>query len=187
MTKEWLNGDWSVTWSGVRFRPLDPRPEDIRLVDIAMALSNIARFGGHKTEAYTVAQHSVLVASRVPEGLRLPALLHDASEAYLGDIIRPVKHLPEFYEVWKPIESRVERCIELHFGLEPGILNHPIIKGEDKRAVVTEARDLRSGCFSDIADCGVEPWPERIERVWTHVQALDAFCSKAFSYMRGPK
>lgn len=82
-------------WCGVASGQLIDlnRPENcvININDIAHALANINRFNGHLCHQITVARHSVYVSDLVPEPLRLAALLHDAHEAYLGDIVRPVK------------------------------------------------------------------------------------------------
>ena len=85
------------TFTGRLFDPFNPDPALIDLRDIAHALGNICRFGGHSRRYYSVAEHSILVASLVPEPLRLPALLHDAAEAYLGDIITPIKRWTTIY------------------------------------------------------------------------------------------
>lgn len=69
----------------------NPRPEDIDIEDIAHSLAHMLRFNGHLKHQISVARHSCLVSDLVPEHLALPALLHDAHEAYLGDIVRPVK------------------------------------------------------------------------------------------------
>lgn len=107
-------GDWMETYSGGKFYPLDPRPDEIDIKDIAHALSNICRFAGHVSKFYSVAQHSVLVSRIVPEELKLTALLHDASEAYLSDIPRPLKlSLPEYQK----IEHSVMTAIAIKYGL----------------------------------------------------------------------
>ena len=80
---------WILTWSGKRFDLFEPTPEMIDPRDIAQALGTIARFNGHTKEHYTVAQHSVIVANLVPPEHQLAALLHDATEAYIGDMVRP--------------------------------------------------------------------------------------------------
>lgn len=101
-------GDWMQTATGRAFYPLDPRPDEIHIEDIAAALSKLCRYGGHTKKFYSVAEHCVLMAHAAPDGLHLAALLHDASEAYLSDVIRPIKaHLDNY----KAIESELERAI----------------------------------------------------------------------------
>jgi hypothetical protein len=79
------------TYSGLIFHPLDPKPGTIQIVDIAASLSKMCRFAGHCERFYSVAEHSVLLSRVAPKGYELTALLHDASEAYLVDIPRPLK------------------------------------------------------------------------------------------------
>lgn len=94
---EGRKGHWMTTFSGRRFWPLDPRPEEAHIEDIAHHLSLICRYGGATAGHYSVAEHSVLISEYAEHGLgRTPheamqALLHDAHEAYTGDIIRPIK------------------------------------------------------------------------------------------------
>ena len=71
--------------------PFRPRLSDINIEDIAHATANTCRWGGATTEFYSVAEHSIRVAERVSDNLKLAALLHDAAEAYLGDIPTPIK------------------------------------------------------------------------------------------------
>src|ERR1017187_10636100 len=75
-----------TTFSGIHFWPLLPNPADIRIEDIAHALSNQCRFAGHAREFYSVAEHSVRVSQLCPPEDALWGLLHDASEAYLTDV-----------------------------------------------------------------------------------------------------
>ena len=87
---------WVQTYSGVAFELLAPRAEDVRAADLAHALAHSCRFGGHTRSHYSVAQHSALVAALVWQrtrdlGATLLGLLHDAHEAYTGDIKKPVK------------------------------------------------------------------------------------------------
>lgn len=84
------------TYTGLMVDPLHLSIQDIRLEDIAHALSNLCRFTGHVREFYSVAEHSVWVSHLVPEWAAKYALIHDASEAYLQDIPRPLKQTPEF-------------------------------------------------------------------------------------------
>jgi uncharacterized protein len=126
-----------LTASGRYFDFINPDPESIRLSDIARALSRICRFTGHTKQFYSVAQHSVLVSQTVPHNLAMEGLLHDASEAYLGDVSSPLKQLLPDYKV---IEHRVEDAIATKFGLIDPLNSH--IKNADLRLLVTEKRDL---------------------------------------------
>lgn len=121
-------GDWMQTVSGRQFWPLDPRPDEIHIEDIAHALSQLCRYGGHVLRFYSVAEHCVHVARAAPQPLKLPALLHDASEAYLQDVIRPIKRHLTNYE---RIEAELERAVAVRFGLSwPW---HPEVKRLDAR------------------------------------------------------
>ena len=108
---------WIQTRTGRRFSVSNPRAEDVSLDDIAPALSRICRFAGQCDPFYSVAEHSVRVARRVPPSLRLAALLHDAAEAYPGDVPGPVKALPEIARGWFIVESEVARVIGEAFGV----------------------------------------------------------------------
>ena len=117
------------TFSGLRFWPLDPNPEKILIADIAHALAHQCRFGGHARLFYSVAEHSVHVSQLCLPEHALWGLLHDASEAYLVDLPRPLKLLPEFAP-YREAERRLQRAVALRFGLPP-----------DQPASVTEADD----------------------------------------------
>ncbi|WP_448043765.1 phosphohydrolase [Bradyrhizobium liaoningense] len=107
-------GDWMQTSRGKQFWPLDPRPEEVDILDIAGALSKLCRYGGQCLQFYSVAEHCVHVADYAPAKQALMTLLHDASEAYLSDVIRPIKsHLTNYLD----IEANLERCIAERFGL----------------------------------------------------------------------
>ena len=126
-----------MTWSGRQFWPLDPRPEEVALDDIAVALAHQGRYNGHTRHFYSVAQHSCELAAyfkkRGEIGLARFALMHDATEAYVGDIIRPLKpYLANF----GAIEMRLERVIFDRFGLL-GELPVPV-KDADTRILTDE-------------------------------------------------
>lgn len=125
------------TWTGGVFDFNYPEEHLFSIYDIAHALSNICRFTGHTNSFYSVAQHCVLVSMIVPSSVALKGLLHDASEAYLGDVAAPLKALLPDYRM---IEARVERALLMHFGLNPA--PDALIKHADQRALVSEARDL---------------------------------------------
>jgi hypothetical protein len=117
------------TFSGLRFWPLAPDPAKILIADIAHALAHQCRFGGHASRFYSVAEHSVHVSRLCPAQDALWGLLHDASEAYLVDLPRPLKLLPEF-AAYLEAEHRLQRAVAERFGLPP-----------DQPASVTEADD----------------------------------------------
>lgn len=103
------------TFTGRYVDPFDPKPDDIVIEDIAHALSNLCRFGGHTKRFYSVAEHSVLCAMLVPGEHKLAALLHDASEAYLVDIPTPIKNrLPGYVKA----EDRLMKVIADKFGFQ---------------------------------------------------------------------
>lgn len=103
------------THSGRYLNVFDPNPDDILIEDIAHALSFQPRFGGHLPKFYSVAQHSVLCAEIAAPPDQFASLMHDASEAYLCDIPRPIKqHMPEY----KKIEDKLQSIIAAKFGFE---------------------------------------------------------------------
>ncbi len=157
-------GDWAQTYTGKQFWPLDPRSEEVNLKDIAHSLANQCRFNGHCNSFYSVAQHSVLVSKIVNDSQAFPALFHDASEAYTGDLILPLKrNLPPGY---KEIELEVEKIIFEHFRINPKDIDHVEIKKADKIALVTEMRDVMGKPPVKWNEDGLfEPHPEKIVTV----------------------
>ena len=126
-----------LTNEGHYFEFDHPEKHFYSIFEIAHALSNLCRFTGHVREFYSVAQHSVYVSLLCPPELAMCGLLHDASEAYLGDVASPLKRLLGDY---KAIEKRVEQAIcaayKLPFPLPPEV------KHADMRLLITEKRDL---------------------------------------------
>ena len=162
-------GPFIQTVSGRRINPFAPEPAAIDIGDIAHALANQCRFGGHCRSFYSVAQHSCLVhdvaASRgaAPEAA-LWALLHDAAEAYLGDVPHPVKHASELGRAYREAEARLQEAICRRFGLS---LSAPAIVAEVDRALLAAERqalmvdawewpELEGVAAADVA---IEPWP----------------------------
>lgn len=142
-----------TTWSGQRFNFLTPEPTTIRIEDIAHALSLQCRFNGHCDEFYSVAEHSVEVCKLVEEIsmeriIVLTALLHDAAEAYTGDVVSPIKKLlPEFNR----IETNLERHIAERFGLLYPLPE--VIHAADKKMLQEEFSSLKPFCENSPKRC----------------------------------
>lgn len=148
-----------ITRSGRYFDFIDPQPDQITIDDIAWGLSNICRFNGQCLEFYSVAQHSVLVMDIVPKEHQKAALLHDAAEAYVGDMVGPLKQLvPEY----KAIEKRIEAAIFAKFGITTPL--DACIKHADLRMLRTEQRDLTSGRKDSWN--GLDQYEPMSDRMW---------------------
>lgn len=148
------------TFSGRMVDPLDLQPEDVCIEDIAHALSCQCRFSGHLRDFYSVGQHCVLASRIVPPEFALDALLHDAAEAYLQDMAKPLKNHPRLGQAYRGAEQRIEAVIGEVFGVTfpfPGP-----VKEADIRLLVTEARDLLHGTDDWAYYRDVEPLPARI-------------------------
>lgn len=168
---------WRKVW------PLALQPQDISLADIAHSLSHQARFLGYTSEAYSVAQHSCLISDELmgafgDRELARWGLLHDASEAYLGDIISPIKYSGAF-EVYREAEQAAMAVICTVFGLP---LEEPQqVKLFDKRALATERRDLVPAWASysgpTEAREAVEPFPQTLV-VWPAKRARIEFLER---------
>lgn len=148
---------WTLTRSARRINLARIRPSDVCIEDVAYALARINRFNGHAARPYSVAEHSLLVAEILERdggvrdaSLLRAALLHDAHEAYLGDISTPLKGL--MGDRFRAVESGAQRAVADHFGLLRAQREHWIaIKHADRVALATERRDL----MPEHAD----PWP----------------------------
>jgi hypothetical protein len=126
-----------LTVTGRYFDFTAPEAHPYNIAEIAHALSNLCRYTGHTRYFYSVAQHSVLVSMLTPPEFALAGLLHDAAEAFLGDVSAPLKQLlPEY----RALESKVEAAVLGHFGLSfpmPACIKHA-----DLVALMTEERVL---------------------------------------------
>ena len=178
-------GPYIQTSSGRWVNPFEPDPEQIDAGDIARALANVCRFGGHTRAFYSVAQHSVIVSELVEarggdvEDV-FAALMHDATEAYLGDMPHPIKHRSPLGAAFKEAEDRLEAVLQARFAIKPDV---PEIKRVDRALLATER-----GAFSSISwdwpelegvealDLELEAWPpdEAARRFAERYAELDA-------------
>ncbi|MGV1766073.1 hypothetical protein [Rhizobium rhizogenes] len=144
--------------SGNWFDLLDPWNSSFTIDDIAQGLSNICRFSGQCRRFYSVAEHSVYVSETV-KCFKLEALLHDAAEAFIGDITRPLKQLLPQY---KEIEANVEDAIYRRFNLKPEAKE--FIKAADLRVLAAEQAQLMpEGTDFWAFPSNVQPAPIEIE------------------------
>jgi hypothetical protein len=159
---------WILSATGVEVDVRIPRVGHIRLADIAHALSQINRFNGHASRPYSVAEHSLLVADIVRDVLKgkaeaqLCALMHDAHEAYCGDMATPLKD--EIGADWRYAEARWANVTRTAFDLQDCWYRHAgIVKQADLIALATERRDLMPASGA--------PW-ECLADVWVMPQRL---------------
>lgn len=129
-----------TTYLGHRIDPFNPQPENFSIVDIAHALSNICRWNGQIREFFSVAQHCIYVSYLCnPEDAAL-GLLHDSPEAYLGDLINPVKHNGSMKEYIK-LETKFGNTIAKAFGL-PNLDKTESVEIADLLMLGKEAKEL---------------------------------------------
>ena len=156
---------WIQTFTGRRFDLLHPRQDDVDIIDIAHALSHVCRFAGHTDRFYSVAQHCVIVSQLCQPWEALYGLLHDAAEAYIGDITRPLKIV--LGDEIKAREYVIEKVIFERFGIDWDGSHHQAIKVWDEMALVTEARDLFTHApIGDWSKRYGAPMVEKIKPVW---------------------
>jgi len=134
---------WFESRTGKKIFPMHPDPQMVDIEDIGHSLANICRFGGHCREFYSVAQHSVMVSALVPDHLAMHGLMHDAAEAYVGDMVRPLKAQLDQYNELEHEWMRaiyMKLCPELYDQLTED--DHNEIKEADNRALMYEASHL---------------------------------------------
>jgi len=165
-----VNEPWIQTYTGRRFSPTNPVVDAIVIEDIAHPLSMQCRFSGHVKEFYSVAQHSVLVSYICDTKDALWGLLHDASEAYLVDIPRPIKQSGKF-DNYMEFEKVMQAAVCEKFGLPKDMPKS--VKMADDMLLMTEARDFMSPLHTGwTKPC--EPIPFKIVPI-THEKAKVAF------------
>lgn len=174
-----MSRGWMQTFTGRQFSPLAPRAEDVCIEDVAHGLAMTCRYGGATLRFYSVAEHAVLVSRHVAPEFAREALLHDSSEAYTGDLIRPLKYQPAMAE-FRKAEHAIEQCVIEHFGLRTDPRVWAAIKEIDDRILVDEIKELmrrpslylepggdgQDGSLRDVKPLGAEILgynPERAE------------------------
>jgi len=177
-------GDWILTFTGRAFWPLDARPDEIDSRDIAHALSMLCRFGGHTRRFYSVAEHCVLMSYAVAPEYALAALLHDAAEAYMVDLPRPIKRNLPTYGIY---EDSLLDCIARKYGLHHGpaggsgrdpeyVIPKPV-KEADNRILLDERAALLTSNIPWASLIGLQPLGINI-RAWTPQRAESEYANR---------
>jgi hypothetical protein len=163
--------------SGAWFDLLNPAGSDFTIGDIAQGLGSICRYAGQCTRFYSVAEHCLHVSSATRH-YKLEALLHDAAEAFLGDVTRPLKQLlPEY----KLIEASVDAAIVQRFGLD--LSCRPKLKAVDLRVLAAEqAQIMPAGTDAWAKRSGISPAPI-VVRFLSPEEARDAFLERFYALM----
>ncbi len=174
---------WIQTWSGRQFWPLDPRPEEVHVIDVAWMLAGQNRWrGATHRQLINIAQHSVIVSELCDPEYALQGLVHDAPEAYLGDMAGPVKkHLPDFQRaedhLWKT-------AVAPAFGV-PVEMHESVIRA-DQVSLHTEARDLMRPPPVEWRGWLPPPMAERISNCWDAPFAAAQFIAR-YEQLTGKK
>jgi uncharacterized protein len=157
--------------TGTRMDLANPSLESISITDIANSLSKICRFTGHSTKFYSVAEHCVR-ASHIPKGYeaQFATLMHDAHEAFCGDVSSPLKALLPDY---KTVEAKLQQIVRERYAISHE--NDDIVRTCDLKMLATEKRDLmaNSHTYWDILK-HVEPLTVAITP-WDHALAKKMF------------
>ncbi len=173
---------WVQTASGGRFNLIDPSPAEVCIRDIAEALAKTCRFNGHTQYFYSVAQHSCLVMELITSIEAWPyGLLHDAHEAYTGDLTTPVRNLliqEAGYDIWDEINKDIERVIHEAFGLKwpPHPTLAKLVKEADMVALATEKRDVLTD--GPLWEVRLPQADKSFLRPWTWVEAHHNFIDR---------
>lgn len=170
------------TWTGRTVYLLRPDPGVVDIHDIARSLSQQARYLGHTTAPYSVAQHAVILSHLCDPEHRLAALLHDAAETYLGDLAGPIKDLPGLV-AYRMLEATWLVVIFQALGLPPGVPDQ--VQQLDRQLRINEVRDL----FAEVPVWAQEGTPLELQsrtiRPWPWVEAERAFLRRFDSLTGG--
>jgi len=172
-----------LTFSGKYVNPLDLKPDDITVVDIAAHLANHCRYTGatrYKDEPafYSVAQHSILVSRLVPEEIAYEGLFHDAAEHTLIDLARPVKYDEYFGKAYRGAQKRAEKVINDTLGLQMIPEVKALVKKADMLCLAWERRDLMhpNGEWEILK--GIGPLPDAVIEPWAPKRSFRQFMKR---------
>ena len=174
--------NWIQTYTGRAVYPFAPHPKDIDIEDIAHALAHQCRYAGHVRKFYSVAQHCVLIARALKAASYdrrtiAAGLMHDATEAYLVDLPRPVKNMLPGY---KDAEVRLAAVIAEKFGLPP--VEPAVVKEYDMRILRNEAEALLGDAVGGWWHA-IEPLPIPTVVPWEPPAAKKAFLGWNWDYV----
>jgi len=166
---------WLQTYSGLIYNIMSPNLEHISIIDIAHSLSMQCRYNGHTKKFYSVAEHSCILCDFAinhdyPLSSRKWALMHDASETYLGDIIRPFKIILNGYQVYEDITlTAIAKKFELNLPIpnDIQIIDLLILNNERKHLLIPNIFDWGIGEES-LSDIKIECWePSQAKKEFT--------------------
>jgi hypothetical protein len=179
---------WTHTSRGRALDLLDPRPDDVDLTEIGRSISHLCRYNGCVRRFYSVAEHSVLVSRwlaaeypNLPE-LRVAGLLHDAAEAYTGDITWPVQDLlfrgeygRHVRNAYHDMQRRLDRLICDLVGIDVSWLHHDLVRQADLRILLDEREALLLGRPRPWAVESMGPLGVKVEG-WSPDAAFETWC-----------
>lgn len=190
-------GQWIQKATGGVFHLEDPQADEVCIEDIASSLSKLCRFTGHTKEFYSVAQHCVLVSRFCNKEDALWGLLHDASEAYTGDLSRPLRLLWKgvaitenvYLRGFKEVESAIQCAVCQRFCLAPDMPAG--VKAADNMMLLLERRDLLP--YVEWPTDNIKLWeldkvgklPAAKLTTWTHEQSKDYFLARYVEIVNG--
>lgn len=181
MSDPWSERGVVETYTGGQFDLLDPDPADVWLPDIAAGLAHTCRFGGQCRQFYSVAHHSLHVSREVTgdERLQLLGLFHDAAEAYVGDVPRPLK---AEYDTFERVEAEVLAAIWRAFDIDPPDDDEweRVMAADDRLLAYEATHILEDGSWAgNHSDLGYDLESEATDAV------RDRFCSRAEALLDG--
>lgn len=170
------------TFSGLLLDLESPTPDQISIEDIAVGLAHTCRYSGQIKRFYSVAEHSVRVARLVQEAghdhLVLPALMHDAHEAYLGDLTSMTKALVG--DPYHKLADQLDAVIGQQFGFDPALMHDPLVKEQDRMLLRMESRQLQHSEGQSLAELNGFDMPPELRGLgevlgWAPATARESF------------